>query len=168
MKILTHNRFYVFLFVYGQVLYFNAESDCAEVAPWLNRLTFLYICLGYISLGGPILFMLITCFCLPCILYATFFVKRGPESANKKIIEKLPVMAYNKAEHGQCEECSICMLEYHEGDKVICLDCSALHIFHEECLKRWLKINGNCPICRERVDKSQNKPQEMTEIRNEP
>ncbi len=25
------------------------------------------------------------------------------------------------------------------------------HHFHETCLKRWLKINGQCPVCRTRI-----------------
>ena len=37
-------------------------------------------------------------------------------------------------------ECSICMQEYREGEKIMKLPCSALHVYHEECIKNWLNV----------------------------
>ena len=52
-------------------------------------------------------------------------------------------------------ECSICMQEYREGEKIMKLPCSNLHVYHEECIKNWLnvfysyhKISVECPTCR--------------------
>ena len=45
----------------------------------------------------------------------------------------------------------ICRLEYEEDDDIVILKCSEKHYFHEECIKKWLKINGICPACRIKI-----------------
>lgn len=42
-------------------------------------------------------------------------------------------------------ECTICLLNYTEETKKI-TDCN--HIFHDECIGRWLQTNNSCPLCR--------------------
>jgi len=44
------------------------------------------------------------------------------------------------------EECSICMEIYKLNEIVFELPC--VHIYHKECIKKWLKSNNTCPICR--------------------
>ena len=46
-------------------------------------------------------------------------------------------------------ECSICLEEYNQNDKVANLNCN--HNYHWECIKIWLKENNTCPICRENI-----------------
>ena len=46
-------------------------------------------------------------------------------------------------------ECSICLAPYAEGDTVVFAKADACsHVFHEECLVRWLKDHDECPLCR--------------------
>lgn len=50
-----------------------------------------------------------------------------------------------KNHHGeQC--CQICLCDYQDGDDVRVLGCH--HIFHTECVNRWLDQKTNCPTCR--------------------
>lgn len=42
-------------------------------------------------------------------------------------------------------ECTICLLDYTEETKKT-TECH--HIFHQECLNRWLETNNSCPLCR--------------------
>ncbi|KAL2520932.1 E3 ubiquitin-protein ligase [Forsythia ovata] len=42
--------------------------------------------------------------------------------------------------------CMICLDEFPKGSKAICMPCS--HIFHSNCLKKWLRTSHYCPICR--------------------
>jgi len=46
-------------------------------------------------------------------------------------------------------ECSIC-LEYIDNidniDKTWILRCN--HVFHKECIKKWLVLSNTCPVCR--------------------
>lgn len=44
---------------------------------------------------------------------------------------------------GMCNMCSICMES--EGGQIR-LDCG--HMFHKDCVLKWLKKNKSCPICR--------------------
>ena len=46
-------------------------------------------------------------------------------------------------------ECVICMSNNEVGDKVLELHCA--HMFHEECLRKWLEEHSTCPLCREPV-----------------
>ena len=42
--------------------------------------------------------------------------------------------------------CIICLEDFKNGDKAIILPC--IHIFHNECIKNWLKTQNTCPICK--------------------
>jgi len=41
--------------------------------------------------------------------------------------------------------CSICL---NENKKYRNLTCSCGHTFHKKCIKRWLKNNNTCPLCK--------------------
>lgn len=43
-------------------------------------------------------------------------------------------------------ECCVCREELIEGDHALDMPCA--HLFHSECLRPWLTIHNNCPICR--------------------
>ena len=42
--------------------------------------------------------------------------------------------------------CPICLEEYKNNDMIKKLNCN--HIFHSECLKKWLSVKAVCPTCR--------------------
>jgi hypothetical protein len=45
------------------------------------------------------------------------------------------------------QNCSICLVEFCNGDLVRCIPCG--HIFHSSCLNCWLQSETTCPLCRE-------------------
>ena len=47
-------------------------------------------------------------------------------------------------------ECTICLLDYNEETKTK-TECN--HIFHQECLDKWLQTNYTCPLCRTELKK---------------
>lgn len=51
------------------------------------------------------------------------------------------------------EECSICLSLFLEKQCVKMNQCE--HIYHESCIKEWLKINNLCPLCRKDVYKQE-------------
>lgn len=44
------------------------------------------------------------------------------------------------------DKCSICMEEFLLGSEAIRLPCS--HIFHGDCIVKWLQSSRRCPLCR--------------------
>lgn len=47
------------------------------------------------------------------------------------------------------KQCSICLQEYEaDTEQVIVLYCNEKHHFHAHCIKAWLELKGQCPLCR--------------------
>lgn len=59
--------------------------------------------------------------------------------SNTMLMKKIKITPTN-------QECSICLDNISEN-AVKCCQCG--HCFHEECIKRWLKNNSTCPLCRQ-------------------
>jgi hypothetical protein len=48
-------------------------------------------------------------------------------------------------------QCSICFDEFKVGESTVRkLPCN--HLFHENCIFPWLRLNGTCPVCRARLN----------------
>ena len=80
---------------------------------------------------------------------------QGNPPASQTAIEKLKHFKMEKKYCKKSEqdpnklefpECSICLMEVNEGQNTILLPCG--HMFHEECVTKWLKIHNTCPLCR--------------------
>ncbi|XP_067949813.1 E3 ubiquitin-protein ligase Arkadia-like [Watersipora subatra] len=73
--------------------------------------------------------------------------------ASQKTIDRM-TFAYRysqsvASESDQCssnEKCTICISEYKTSEHVRRLPC--LHLFHRDCVDRWLNSNKRCPMCR--------------------
>ncbi|XP_070041245.1 E3 ubiquitin-protein ligase MPSR1-like [Nicotiana tomentosiformis] len=68
--------------------------------------------------------------------------KEGPLPASKESIDSMP--AVKIVEEGV--ECAICLLEFEVDGEAKEMPCK--HKYHVDCVDKWLKINGSCPICR--------------------
>lgn len=68
-----------------------------------------------------------------------------------EIMENLPVTKLNDIEKLSDEnrKCPICLEFFDKDDNIIYLPC--IHIYHEECIKRWFKCQDFCPICRLKI-----------------
>ena len=53
------------------------------------------------------------------------------------------------------EKCAICLNSNNNKDKVF-LNCSNNHVFHRDCIFKWLKKDNTCPLCREKIKKEFN------------
>ena len=43
------------------------------------------------------------------------------------------------------ESCSICRCDFESDERLAALKCA--HIFHQECLMRWIAVKAKCPAC---------------------
>ena len=55
---------------------------------------------------------------------------------------------------GVGDECTICMSTMEASSNRCELVCSGKHVYHDRCIKTWLRSNDTCPICRESVNGS--------------
>ncbi|XP_067949814.1 E3 ubiquitin-protein ligase Arkadia-like [Watersipora subatra] len=56
-------------------------------------------------------------------------------------------MVDSESDQGSSDDkCTICISEYKTGEHVRRLPC--LHLFHRDCVDRWLNSNKRCPMCR--------------------
>eukprot|EP00177_Eucheuma_denticulatum_P000951 GFKZ01001730.1.p1 GENE.GFKZ01001730.1~~GFKZ01001730.1.p1 ORF type:complete len:506 (+),score=56.75 GFKZ01001730.1:323-1840(+) len=49
----------------------------------------------------------------------------------------------------EVDKCAICLGEFEDGEMVKTLPC--YHLFHTECVDRWLKVNKVCPFCKKSI-----------------
>ncbi|KAK7861420.1 e3 ubiquitin ligase big brother [Quercus suber] len=47
------------------------------------------------------------------------------------------------------KRCVVCQMRYKRGDRQIKLPCK--HVYHSDCITKWLSINKICPICNTEV-----------------
>jgi E3 ubiquitin-protein ligase BIG BROTHER-like protein len=79
----------------------------------------------------------------------------GTESRglSQELIETLPTKKYkfgsifSRKRAG--ERCVICQLKYKIGERQMNLPCK--HVYHSECISKWLSINKVCPVCNSEV-----------------
>lgn len=74
----------------------------------------------------------------------------GSESRGlpEKVIASLRIFKYKTGvffRKKEKQECVICYMPFENGDKLICLSCS--HQYHSKCIKCWLRVKKNCPVC---------------------
>jgi len=70
----------------------------------------------------------------------------GPPPASKRALESLPQVEVIKDLLQQQQECYICQENFEIGEKISVLPCS--HLFHVDCVMKWLKEHNTCPVCR--------------------
>ncbi|KAL2453961.1 E3 ubiquitin ligase BIG BROTHER [Abeliophyllum distichum] len=71
---------------------------------------------------------------------------------SEDLISRLPSFKYKTgffSKKRKKEECVICFAEYRNGTRLTTLPCT--HIYHSECIVRWLKLNKKCPVCQKEV-----------------
>eukprot|EP01040_Poterioochromonas_malhamensis_P000555 gene555-594_t len=54
---------------------------------------------------------------------------------------------------GEVKECPICVENFECGEDIYKLPCR--HIYHQNCLSRWVQSHPNCPLCRQPINKQE-------------
>ncbi|KAI3452847.1 hypothetical protein Pfo_009510 [Paulownia fortunei] len=82
---------------------------------------------------------------LDSLLGDLFSRKSGQRPASKASIEAMTSVEIVKGEN-DVEQCVVCLEEWETGEMAKEMPCK--HRFHGECIEKWLKICGSCPVCR--------------------
>ncbi|CAG9325237.1 unnamed protein product [Blepharisma stoltei] len=89
--------------------------------------------------------------------------KRSIGLSLTKINEKFPLVQYSEVSSKTSDKnCAICLDEFLENSLVRKLYCN--HIFHDHCIKRWLKMSKICYICKQDCAGS---PEELLDVTQE-
>ncbi|KAE7997408.1 hypothetical protein FH972_002047 [Carpinus fangiana] len=171
--------FFAVWFVVGNVWIFGGHSSPSD-APKLYRLCIVFLTFSCIGYAMPFILCATICCCLPCIISILgsredLSQTRGatPESINA-----LPTYKFKLKKNGNGEDqeinsgvneggvlaagtekersisgedavCCICLAKYADDEELKELPC--FHVFHVECVDKWLKINALCPLCKSEV-----------------
>eukprot|EP00981_Chlorochromonas_danica_P001708 scaffold369_cov177-Ochromonas_danica.AAC.41 len=71
--------------------------------------------------------------------------------ASQNVIDSIPVITISSdhLSNGQIPTCPICLNEMALGESARSLRCG--HLFHQQCVDEWLRVNATCPTCRKSV-----------------
>ncbi|WCJ44331.1 RING/U-box superfamily protein [Euphorbia peplus] len=70
----------------------------------------------------------------------------GFKAASKLCIDGLKRVRVTVGDDADMKDCMICLEKHLVGDEVIRLPCK--HIFHGDCIVKWLEMSHLCPLCR--------------------
>uniref|UniRef100_A0A1I8A4V5 RING-type domain-containing protein n=2 Tax=Steinernema glaseri TaxID=37863 RepID=A0A1I8A4V5_9BILA len=70
----------------------------------------------------------------------------------QKCTEKVPFVKEAGVPEEEEERCTVCLMNFESGEELRSLQCS--HLFHVDCIDRWLIYNKTCPVCRLEIDNS--------------
>ncbi|XP_050384726.1 E3 ubiquitin-protein ligase At1g63170 [Argentina anserina] len=172
--------FFAVWFVVGNIWIFGGHSSPSD-APRLYRLCIVFLTFSCIGYAMPFILCATICCCLPCIISVLGFREGLSQTrgATAESISALPTYKFKlkrnemnndqegntsgegllavgtEKERAISEEdavCSICLANYSDNDDLRELTC--LHVFHVECVDKWLKINASCPLCKSEVGES--------------
>ncbi|XP_027355521.1 E3 ubiquitin-protein ligase At1g63170-like [Abrus precatorius] len=169
--------FFAIWFVVGNVWIFGGHSS-ADEAPNLYRLCVVFLTFSCIGYAMPFILCATICCCLPCIIsilgvredltqtqgatsesinaLPTYKFKtkkdKSRDESNSNASEGGIVAAGTEKERmiaGEDAVCCICLAKYENNDELRELPCS--HLFHKDCVDKWLRINALCPLCKSEV-----------------
>ena len=78
-----------------------------------------------------------------------------PEALSKLKRFKMNEEHTKKKDNGEIEypSCTICLMEVAKDEDTILVPCG--HMYHEECIIKWFKLNNKCPVCRFELTENQ-------------
>lgn len=78
---------------------------------------------------------------------ASYLARSKNKGVDPKKVESLPVYAYESGGAKQGIDCAICLAEFQEREWVKEIP-SCRHVFHSDCIDKWLSSHVTCPLCR--------------------
>lgn len=174
--------FFAVWFVVGNVWIFGSRSS-AHDAPNLYRICVVFLAFGFIGYALPFILCTMICCCLPCIISflgvnGDLDLNRGAttEAINTLVAYKFKSKRVHDEDVGEgaggvlaagtdkeriisAEDaiCCICLSKFSNNDDLRELPCA--HVFHMECVDKWLQINALCPLCKTEIAGSTNTPE---------
>ncbi|KAJ1282310.1 hypothetical protein BS78_03G041800 [Paspalum vaginatum] len=161
----------------------SPSRSSAHDAPNLYRICVVFLAFGFIGYALPFILCTMICCCLPCIISILGInedldLNRGAttESINALVAYKFKSKRVHDGDVGEdgggvlaagtekerivsAEDaiCCICLSKFSNDEDLRELPCA--HVFHMECIDKWLQINALCPLCKAEIEGSTNTPE---------
>ncbi|CAO2199257.1 unnamed protein product [Urochloa humidicola] len=174
--------FFAVWFVVGNVWIFGSRSS-AHDAPNLYRICIVFLAFGFIGYALPFILCTMICCCLPCIIsilgvHEDLDLNRGAttDTINALVAYKYKSKRIHDGDVGEdgggvlavgtdkeriisAEDaiCCICLSKFSNNEDLRELPCT--HVFHMECIDKWLQINALCPLCKAEIGGSKSVPE---------
>lgn len=74
-------------------------------------------------------------------------VDQPKSGVDPSAIATFPTYAYRCGAGGLAADCAVCLAAM-EGEEMVRSLPNCMHIFHAECIDRWLHSHSTCPVCR--------------------
>ncbi|KAJ0087160.1 hypothetical protein Patl1_07904 [Pistacia atlantica] len=97
-----------------------------------------------------------TIFIIPDILEESMQDVPRPIPATEEAIQKLEKVTFQDCLEST-SECTVCCEEFHQNDhvnQIVRMPCA--HVYHQQCIQKWLKLSHLCPLCRYKMPCSEN------------
>ncbi|CAL1377889.1 unnamed protein product [Linum trigynum] len=171
--------FFAVWFVVGNVWIFGGHAS-PDDAPKLYKLCIVFLTFSCIGYAMPFILCATICCCLPCIISLLGYREEFSQTrgATTECINSLPTYKFKSKnggggfrDHdssgmeeggvlaagtekermisGEDAVCCICLNNYDDDEELRELPCA--HVFHVECVDKWLKINACCPLCKNEI-----------------
>lgn len=131
------------LFIYGIVVMCKFPMIWVEVVVMVLFLLSEFL-IQFHVFACLILLALVPLLCLFCCVFVCC-CKDGEKPVNLPQPISATLDDINNADGSPCP---ICFQSILLEEQVMVLPCSVKHIFHENCIRGWTNVKGNCPICR--------------------
>ena len=70
-----------------------------------------------------------------------------------QFVERLPAVEISENDIDEDVVCAICLSDSEMEDELCHLPCNEGHIFHRNCIAKWLNVKNQCPSCRKPAKK---------------
>lgn len=129
-------------FIYGNKLYYQNKDFCGEPdnagsSPELKSAMWIMVLIGYTTMCKCCCISSVLAYLIPLIIR---IMRQQNNQGIKGLLKKLKKGKIKRSDlDGDNNSCAICFEDYVENDEVITLPCDGRHVFHEKCIKEWLK-----------------------------
>ena len=155
--ILANVLFFAF-YIWGNYLFLIDKQGVMESLKYNKFITYyitFIILLGYFIYSRLIFVILFFILFSPCILY-NVIDRLLTKTRLQRLRDNLPEEQYSnytKRTNAKVDQCSICLFDFKEYEKVTGLSCSNMHLYHTSCIKESIESrNFYCPLCRSPLD----------------
>lgn len=132
---------YAAVFIWGYIIYFDDANNCQDYSDTSVFLVFMIIFLFF-----GLFILLILCLLLICGPIAYCYYRDAMRRPGKledqgqiaSVIGKLQRTQFDPRTMTAETTCTICYEDFQPGDKVTQLKCNEAHLFHTDCIIKWI------------------------------